>query len=164
MTGEKFAHSGISGAGREPRVNGGVLDMGMPQPVFVKWQIRAGVSEVHGNRVFQTHVWLHRVDRREGTLEPVNGEAALLKVDIGAPQQADLGCPQAMAMGEEEDGPIAFGFDHGQETFALLLGKKVDNTLQAPAAGFSWGGFGGCHVLDFIFSPCPPERQFCSWL
>ena len=53
MTGKELPRVGIAGHGGIPHINDGVLDVGMPQPVLDEGDIRAGVQQMHRNRVAQ---------------------------------------------------------------------------------------------------------------
>ena len=46
-----------------------------------------------------------------------------------------------MAIGEQEDGAVAFGGDHGQKPFTLLLGEEMNHALRLSR----WRG-GGCRL------------------
>jgi hypothetical protein len=77
----------------------------------------------------------------------------LLEVDVGALQQADLGCPQAVAVGQEENGPVAFGFDHRQGPFALILHEEINDALGASMVGSGWVASASAIALDKTFCP-----------
>ena len=53
MTGKELPRVGIAGHGGIPHIDDGVLDVGMPQPVLDEGDIRAGVQQMHRNRVAQ---------------------------------------------------------------------------------------------------------------
>ena len=51
MTGKELPCLGIAGDRSVAHVHHGVLDIGVPQPVLHKGDIRAGVQQMHGNGV-----------------------------------------------------------------------------------------------------------------
>ena len=63
MTGKELPCLGIAGDRSVAHVHHGVLDIGVPQPVLHKGDIRAGVQEVHRNRVPERlDIMLHLID------------------------------------------------------------------------------------------------------
>jgi hypothetical protein len=53
MTGKELPCLGIAGDCRVAHVHHCILDIGVPQPVLYKGDIRAGVQQMHRNRVAQ---------------------------------------------------------------------------------------------------------------
>ena len=51
MTGKQLPRLGITGDGRVPHIDDGILDMGVPQPVLYKGDIRASIQEMYRDRV-----------------------------------------------------------------------------------------------------------------
>ena len=72
---------------------------------------------------------LHSIDARQRAFGALDGEAATFQVNVGALKHADLGSPQAVAVGGEKNRAVAFGFNRGEKPLGFLLGEEGDNSL-----------------------------------
>jgi hypothetical protein len=65
MTGKELPCLGIAGDRGVAHVHHGVLDIGVAQPVLHERDIRAGVQQMHRNRVAERlDIMLHLIDTR----------------------------------------------------------------------------------------------------
>jgi hypothetical protein len=65
MTGKELPCLGIAGDRGVAHVHHGVLDIGVAQPVLHERDIRAGVQQMHNNRVAERlDIMLHLIDTR----------------------------------------------------------------------------------------------------
>lgn len=83
----------------------------------------------------------------------MDGDPALLEVHVALLQQADFGCAEAVAVGKEEEGPVALVLNHGKQPLHLLLGEKVGDLVAV--AYCELGGFGLGHVIR-------QNNRFCA--
>ena len=156
-----FARFLIAPPARELRIDDGIPDRGMPDPILHETQVRASVKYVGGNRVLEgvemalalgdvrafaivldqfiktsaadrgvvareeqggrvalplfqvgfdgfEFVGLQRVQSGEGMFEAVDAEPVLLHVEVCGLEHPDLGGSEAVAVGEQENGVVAF--------------------------------------------------------
>ena len=71
-------------------------------------------------------VRLQRVQARQGVLQAVNPEAVLCEVKVGGAQHPYLRSFEAVAVGQQEEGIIAFGVNRIQQAAQFILRQEVD--------------------------------------
>jgi len=86
-----------------------------------------GATHVRGTRGTQDgdRVGLHGVDTGERALRVVDGEAFAFSIAIGALKHVDLGGPQTIPIGDQEDSAGALVLNHSKEPFSFVLVRKV---------------------------------------
>jgi hypothetical protein len=59
----------------------------------------------------------------------VDGDAALLEVNIGALKKPDLGSPESVTVGHGKDSPVSFTLDDREQAAHLILGQEGDGGI-----------------------------------